>query len=50
MSYYEILLFVHLVGVAVWFGGGFLLLVLNERLRRAADTATLQGLFNQAQF
>jgi uncharacterized membrane protein len=50
MSYYEILLFLHLFGVAVWFGGGFLLLVLNERLRRASDNATLEGLFNQAQF
>ena len=50
MSYYEALLFLHILGVTIWFGGGFLLLVLEPRLSRAGDHPTLKGLFDQAEF
>ena len=50
MSYYEVLLFVHIVGVTIWFGGGAVLLLLGTRLERAGDNGTLKGLFDQAEF
>ena len=37
MTYYEVLLFVHLLGVAIWLGTGFALLVLGNRFGRAGD-------------
>jgi uncharacterized membrane protein len=48
MSYYEILLLAHILGVAVWLGGGVLLLILGTRLDKARDNVTLKGLFDQA--
>lgn len=50
MSYYEILLFVHVLGVAIWFGTGFALLVLGNRLERAGDNAALKSLFGQSEW
>jgi uncharacterized membrane protein len=50
LSYYEVLLFVHLLGVAIWFGTGFALLVLGHRLGRAGDNQGLQSLFGQAEW
>jgi uncharacterized membrane protein len=48
LTYYEVLLFVHLLGVAIWFGTGFALLVLGSRFGRAGDNSGLQSLFGQA--
>ena len=42
MTYYEVLLFLHLLGVAIWLGTGFALLVLGNRFDRAGDNAGLQ--------
>jgi uncharacterized membrane protein len=50
MTYYEVLLFVHLLGVATWFGTGFALLVLGSRFGRAGDNQGLQSLFGQAEW
>ena len=50
MSYYEVLLFVHVLGVAIWFGTGFALLVLGNRFGRAGDNQALQSLFGQAEW
>jgi len=38
VSYYEVLLFVHVLGVAIWLGTGFALLVLGDRFGRAGTT------------
>ena len=43
MTYYEVLLFVHLLGVAIWFGTGFALLVLGNRFDRGGDNAGPAG-------
>jgi uncharacterized membrane protein len=37
MTLYEILLFVHIVGAAIWVGGGVTLLILGMRIGRTAD-------------
>ena len=50
MSYYEVLLFLHIIAAAVWFGGGVLLLILAARMTRMSDTQGLQTLFRQANF
>ena len=50
MTYYEVLLFVHLLGVATWFGTGFALLVLGSRFGRAGDNQGLQSLFGQSEW
>jgi uncharacterized membrane protein len=50
LSYYEVLLFLHIVAAAVWFGGGFLLLLLAARMSRRSDTQGLETLFRQANF
>ncbi len=50
MSYYEVLLFLHILFVAVWFGGGVLMLILGSRFTRARDTAGLESLYRQASF
>ena len=41
MSLYELLLFVHVLGAAAWFGAALLSLVLLEVASRAGDTAWL---------
>jgi uncharacterized membrane protein len=48
MSYYEALLFIHVLGVAIWFGTGFGLLVLGNRFDRSRDYTGLKSLFDQA--
>jgi uncharacterized membrane protein len=48
VSYYEVLLFVHVLGAAIWFGTGFALLVLGHRFDRAHDNAGLRSLFDQS--
>lgn len=50
MTYYEVLLFVHVLGVAVWFGVGIALMALGNRLRSAGDNAALRSLFDQSQW
>ncbi len=50
MTYYEVLLFVHLLGVAVWFGTGFALLLLGNRFDRSNDNAALRSLFAQSEW
>ena len=50
MSYYEVLLFVHVFGVAIWLGTGFALLVLGDRFGRAGDDHALQSLFGQSEW
>jgi hypothetical protein len=50
LTYYEVLLFVHLLGVAIWFGTGFALLVLGSRFGRAGNNQGLQSLFGQAEW
>ena len=50
MSYYEVLLFLHILAAAIWFGGGFILLVLGTRLSRIRDNRGLESLFRQANF
>ena len=37
LSYYEVLLFLHITATAVWFGGGFILLLLAARMSRMSD-------------
>ena len=48
MSWYEFLLFVHVLGAAAWLGSGILLVVLGARLSRARESAGLKTLFDQA--
>ena len=50
MSYYDVLLFLHILGAAIWFGGGFILLVLATRFSRVRDNNGLESLFRQANF
>src|SRR5688572_669348 len=50
MTYYEVLLFVHLLGVAIWFGTGFALLVIGNRFDRGGDNAGLRSLFGQSEW
>ena len=44
MSYYEILLFLHIGVAAIWFGGAFLFFVLFQRAKMARDPQLAQGL------
>lgn len=50
MTSYEVLLFVHVLAVAIWFGTGFALLVLGARLGGGRDDAALRSLFGQAEW
>jgi Predicted integral membrane protein (DUF2269) len=50
LSYYEVLLFVHVLGVAIWLGTGFALLVLGDRFGRAGDNQALHSLFGQSEW
>ena len=50
MTYYEVLLFAHVLGVAIWLGTGFALLVLGDRFGRAGDNQALQSLFGQSEW
>jgi uncharacterized membrane protein len=50
VTYYEVLLFVHVLGVAIWLGTGFALLVFGDRFGRAGDNQALQSLFGQSEW
>jgi uncharacterized membrane protein len=44
LSYYEILLFLHIGAAAIWFGGAFLFFVLFQRAKSARDPQLAQRL------
>jgi uncharacterized membrane protein len=44
MSYYEVLLFLHIAAAAVWLGSGFFLQMLVFRAGKAGDAPLLQGI------
>src|SRR5688572_6631372 len=44
MSYYEVLLFLHIAAAAVWLGSGFFLQMLVWRAGKAGDGPLLQGI------
>lgn len=48
MSYYEVLVFLHISGAIVWVGGGVMLLIMGMRFDRVRDEASLKGLFDQS--
>jgi hypothetical protein len=50
MTYYEVLLLVHVLGVAVWLGVGVALLVIGNRFRTGGDNAGLKSLFDQTEW
>jgi uncharacterized membrane protein len=50
LTYYEVLLFVHVLAVAIWLGTGFALLVFGARFGRAGDNQALQALFGQSEW
>jgi putative copper export protein len=50
VTYYEVLLFVHVLGVAIWLGTGIALLVIGDRFGRAGDNKALQSLFGQSEW
>jgi hypothetical protein len=50
LSYYEVLLFVHVLAVALWLGTGFALLVLGDRFGRSGDDHALASLFGQSEW
>jgi uncharacterized membrane protein len=45
MSFYEFLLFVHVVGAIVWIGSGFLLIVMSTMADRARDEVLFGKIF-----
>ena len=45
MSFYELILFVHIAAAITWIGSGFMLLVLVTRADRTNDDVKLAGLF-----
>ena len=47
MSYYNVLLFLHIAGAVVWVGGGAALTILGTRFA-TVDTPGLEGLFRQS--
>ena len=47
MSYYDVLLFVHIAAAVVWIGGGVGLVLLANRFSRARETAALKSLLDQ---
>ncbi len=48
VSYYEVLLALHIAGVVVWVGGGTALTILGSRFAHVGDATALKGLFEQA--
>ncbi|MDQ3962950.1 MAG: DUF2269 family protein [Actinomycetota bacterium] len=49
MSLYEILLFVHVLAVAIWVGGATMFHVLIERAAAADDPVRIKGLMGEAE-
>lgn len=50
MSYYEILLFLHIVGATIWLGSAFLLQALLYRGRRTGDTILIERISSNTQW
>ncbi|MGZ8781871.1 MAG: DUF2269 family protein [Gaiellaceae bacterium] len=50
MSYYEILLFLHIVGATIWLGSAFLLQALFYRARTTDDTILIERLSSNTQW
>jgi len=48
MTFYELLLFVHILAAAIWFGAGFLFHVLAHRADRTQDTVAMRRLLEDA--
>lgn len=48
MSYYEVLVFLHIAFAIVWLGSGFLLQVLGFRADASRDVVRIQGLLDDA--
>jgi uncharacterized membrane protein len=50
MSYYEILLFLHIVGATIWLGSAFLLQALLYRARTTEDTILIERVSSHTQW
>jgi uncharacterized membrane protein len=50
MSYYEILLFLHIVGATIWLGSAFMLQALLYRARRTDDTVLIERVSSNTQW
>lgn len=50
MSYYEILLFLHVLAAIIWIGGGFMLQAIVVRAERTDDTVLLKKLAESSKF
>ena len=50
MSYYEILLFLHIAGATIWLGSGFLLQVLFYRGKKTDDTVLIERISASTQW
>ena len=48
MSYYEVLLALHIAGAVIWVGGGTALTIIGSRFAHVGDAKALKGLFQQA--
>ena len=48
MSYYEVLLFLHIAAAVVWLGSGFFLQMLVFRAGKTGDGGLLQGMANNS--
>ncbi len=48
MSYYEVLLALHVGGAVIWVGGGTALAIIGARFAHVGDATALKGLFQQA--
>ena len=50
MSYYEILLFLHIVGATIWLGSAFMLHALLYRARKTGDTILVERVSSHTQW
>ena len=50
MSYYEILLFLHIVGATIWLGSAFMLQALLYRARKTDDTVLIERVSSNTQW
>jgi uncharacterized membrane protein len=49
MTFYELLLFLHILGAATWFGAGLMLQLIGHRADRAGDEATVKRLLEETE-
>lgn len=50
MSFYTVLLFVHVLAAATWFGGGIMIYIIAERAVKSDDPARIGNLLDDAEF